>query len=355
MAKNNCNSDGMHNSNIRDSGEKIAFDNPTLCSQLLKDYSNIDILKGVRPEDIEDVSERFIPMFTEERNADVVKKVHLPDGENLFVLSLIEHKADVDFDVVMQVMRYMVFIWEDYAKQAEKEHKGITKTKDFRYPPILPIVYYEGSAKWTAAVSFKDRIFMNDVFRQYIPDWEYLLVDINSFGSNEIMSRKNSLSLLMLINKIRSAKEFGQLDLPREYLDTIDSNMPEDVRSIFVRIFEAMLRSINVPEKKINEFTDQIKEARMGKFMEHFNEEGYDWQATRAEALAEGKEMGNNLHAIKTVRRMLSKGKSVEEIADDMGEETAYIREIEDLLRKLPRDATDEKVLEELHGALAVR
>ena len=154
MTKSKRNPGGMHNSKTYDSGGKLAFENPTLCSQLLNDYSNIDILKSVRSEDIEDVTERFIPMFTEERNADVVKKVHLPDGEDLFVLSLIEHKSDVDFDVVMQMYRYMTFIWEDFAKQAEKKNKGITKTKVFRYQPILPIVYYEGTGEWTAVKTF---------------------------------------------------------------------------------------------------------------------------------------------------------------------------------------------------------
>ena len=211
MAKTKSNRDRMHNSKIYDSGGKLAFENPTLCSQLLKDYSNIDILKSVRPEDIEDVTERFIPMFSEERNADVVKKVHLPDGEDLFVLSLIEHKSDVDFDVVMQMLRYMVFIWEDFAKQAELQHKGITKTKDFRYPPILPIVYYEGAEGWTAVKNFKERIFLNDIFGRYIPDWEYLLVDVCSYKSDEIMRRNNDLSLLMLINRLRNVEEFNQL------------------------------------------------------------------------------------------------------------------------------------------------
>ena len=50
----------------------------------------------------------------------------------LDVIALIEHKSSVDYNVVMQ-------------------NKGVTKTKDFRYPPILPIVYYEDTAKWTSA------------------------------------------------------------------------------------------------------------------------------------------------------------------------------------------------------------
>ena len=66
----------INNRQVADSGGKIVFENPTLCSQLLSNYSGIELLKNVKPEDIEDVTERFIPMFTEQRDADVVKKVH---------------------------------------------------------------------------------------------------------------------------------------------------------------------------------------------------------------------------------------------------------------------------------------
>ena len=58
----------ISNSKVEDSGAKLIFENPTLFAQLLRDYSNIEILKGVQAEDITDVTERYIPMFTEERN-----------------------------------------------------------------------------------------------------------------------------------------------------------------------------------------------------------------------------------------------------------------------------------------------
>ena len=115
------------------------------------------------------------------------------------------------------------------------------------------------------------------------------------------------------------------------------------MRDIIVRIVDTMLRKINVPEDRINDFTDQIKEARMGQFMEHFNEEGYDWQATRNRALAEG----DSLRLIKTVRRLITKGRSVDEIADDLGEEPGYIREISNIILSEPQK-TDEEIMNAL-------
>ena len=71
--------DRIRNNKTEDSGAKLIFSNPTLCAQLLRDYSGIELLKNVQPEDITDVTERFIPMFTDERDADVVKQVRVAD------------------------------------------------------------------------------------------------------------------------------------------------------------------------------------------------------------------------------------------------------------------------------------
>lgn len=47
---------------------KIIFEDPILCSQFLRGYTQIPLLKDVQPEDIEDVTERYVHMFTEERS-----------------------------------------------------------------------------------------------------------------------------------------------------------------------------------------------------------------------------------------------------------------------------------------------
>ena len=95
-----------------------------------------------------------------------------------YLISLIEHKTKPEYNIFIQIFRYMVYIWEAYEKEEEKKQKGISKTKGFRYPPILPIVYYEGSLKWTAPIHFRDRIAYGDVFAKYIPDFRYYLVPI---------------------------------------------------------------------------------------------------------------------------------------------------------------------------------
>lgn len=69
--------DRLTNSRHRDSSSKIIFEDPILCAQFLRGYLDIPILKDVQPEDIEDVSERYVHLFVDERDSDVVKRVRL--------------------------------------------------------------------------------------------------------------------------------------------------------------------------------------------------------------------------------------------------------------------------------------
>ena len=107
-----------------------------------------------------------------------------------YLISLIEHKAQVDYNVVMQILRYMVFIWEDYEKRENGKTKGISKTKQFKYPPILPIIYYDGIANWTAALHLKERIFFSEIFGKYVPDFECMLIPLHKYSNQEIMEGK---------------------------------------------------------------------------------------------------------------------------------------------------------------------
>ena len=98
----------------RDLQGKTIFHDPILCARFLRDNVNHPILKKVKPEDIEDHTERFIPFFGREFESDVVKRIRIREADEEFVfylISLIEHKSTVEYNVAMQLLKYMVCIW----------------------------------------------------------------------------------------------------------------------------------------------------------------------------------------------------------------------------------------------------
>ena len=242
MTAKGKNNKQMSNSKVHDSSSKLIFGNAELCSQFLRNYMDMPILKNVKAEDIEDVTERYIPMFTEERNSDTVKRIKLSENQTLFFISLIEHKTKVDYNVTMQLLRYMVYIWEDYEKEMEKQKKGISKTKGFRYPPILPIVYYEGTGKWTASCNIQDRILFHKAFEPFTPKFFFKLIQLNSYSVNQLINKNDELSLLMLINRLQSSTAFRNIDLPEDYVKNLPENSTDELLDIIARITAAMLR-----------------------------------------------------------------------------------------------------------------
>ena len=278
------------NTKLKDSSSKLIFQDPILCAQFLRDYVDIPLLKDVQPEDIEDETERFVHLFTEERNSDVVKRVRLNKGKTSFYLiSLIEHKSEVDYNVVMQIFRYMAFIWEDYEKEQNRKYKGISKTKNFKYPPILPIVYYEGEGNWTAVTRLHDRVYLSDELGEFIPDYRCIMVQLNEYTNQNLMEKADELSIIMMLNKLQEREDFASLkeEVPIEYLKKVTSGTPEYLLGIMVQVTEILLRRLNVPQEEAEEFAEQVKEHKMGELFAILEE---NLQRDRQELREEGYE-----------------------------------------------------------------
>ncbi len=284
----------ISNRKPHDSSSKLIFENAELCSQFLRNYMDIPLLKNVRAEDIEDVTQRYVPMFTEERNSDTVKRIKLSEKDTLFFITLIEHKTKVDYNVSMQLLRYMVYIWEDYEKEMERKKRGISRTKNFRYPPILPIVYYEGSGKWTAPCNIKDRIYFDKAFEPFTPKFSYKLIQLNDYSVGELVGKKDELSLLMLINRLQDMAAFRELNLPKDYLKDLSENSTDELLDIIARVTASMLRHLHLPEEEVAEFTEQVKERDMAVLFEHFKDVNLpaERKKAREEGLAEGRAEG---------------------------------------------------------------
>ena len=278
------------NSQLGDSSGKLIFDEPVLCAQFLRDYVDLPFMKEVQPEDIEDVSEQFVPLFAQERNADRVKRINIRGEEPFFLVSLIEHKTKVEYDVCMQIFRYMVYIWEAYGKEEEKKHLGITRRKGFRYPPILPIIYYEGNDRWTAPFDFKSRVSHAEVFRKYIPDFEYYLVPICDYSNEELLEKADEMSLIMLINKLQTEEDVAEFRrISTEKFQEIVRETPKPLLDKIAQVMLAFLLKANAPVEEAEELVERVRESKMAQLFE--NMQKMDIQAMRREVEAAKKEL----------------------------------------------------------------
>ena len=288
LPENQAAKNSMPVNQVRDVNNRNILKDPVLCTQFLKDYVDGVLFRDLKPEDIEDESEKYQAYLGVEFESDTVKKIRInrvpadSEGDDipLYLLSLVEHKSRVDYNVSMQILRYMVCIWNEYGKEMMSLKKGDIRNKGFRYPPILPIVYYEGKEDWTADMHLGNRIMMKELFEKYIPNFTYKLVRNHDYSNEELLENKDEMSLLMMLGKAQTAEDIHQLlEVEHEKVDAIIQKAPEHILEMIASTLWSLCMKMNLPQNEAEQCVRKVRERQMGYWFE--NMEKMDIQAER--------------------------------------------------------------------------
>ena len=186
----------------------------------------------------------------------------------------------------MQVLRYTIHIWEDYEKEMEKLHAGISRRKDFRYQ----------------------------------------LVKLQDYSNDELLANGDEISLAMLINKIQTKEDLTAFDrLPKEQLDDILRDTPEYLLETLAKVLRALLYRMEQPEETVEQTVSKIKERKIGMLFEHleinFAEEQRKTEEARKRADAAEREANAaqiEKKIYKHITHMTRHGHSDEEILESL-------------------------------------
>jgi hypothetical protein len=157
------------------------------------------------------------------------------------------------------MLQYLTLVLDNWEKEANREHPGIIGTKDFRYPPVLPVVFYDGEHPWTAERNFRHRTAHNDLFAKYIPSFEYELVDLNTRSREDLLRFNDALSLIMLVDKVRGPEDVTLLnEFPEGYLEELALKIPPGMGKLLSDVITALLNRIGSPKEEIAAITDYV-------------------------------------------------------------------------------------------------
>jgi hypothetical protein len=302
----------------KDNSVKEILAEPELFVEFLRSFVPIDILKNIVPADIEDVTTRLISLVSEQKDGDTIKRINLNEGKSLFVITIVEHESQVNFRAPFKMLLYIALILDAYEREAYKEtgnSTAVNQTRDFKYPPILPIIFYDGQSEWTAETNFLYRTEMHEIFEKYIPKFEYELVSLKDYSFTDLVDFGNTLSLFMMVDKLQTDEAFRELgNFPNEYIKRMDEmNIPLHLKKLLVKVITVLLNRINVPQGEIDTLLERIDERGISEMLSIAN---YDVQAVRREAEQERDEAKRRLKA--AVIALLDKGSTITEIANIM-------------------------------------
>ncbi len=297
---------------------KDIWENHLLCAQFLRNYSGISLLENVQPEDITDETEKFRLLIGVEFEGDAVKKIqiHLSEGQPVYVVALLEHKSKVDHDIALQLLKYMVGIWIQHRNDRNRECPGISHTKDFRYPLVIPIVYYEGQQSWTAAMHWGDRVEFSGMFGEYVPDFTYRVINLHKYTNEEILSNGDEISLVMLFNRMQTMEDLNISLWPeeqRQAAQRILQKTPETVVHLLAQMVHHFGHKLNAPDEEIMECVRQVEDKNMGELWADM--EKMDIQAERRNTAEAREQLAEAMNTIagqeQTIARLMAEIKKL--------------------------------------------
>jgi predicted transposase/invertase (TIGR01784 family) len=95
----------------------------------------------------------------------------------VFVYFLVEHKSYPSRWTILQLLRYMVRIWDKELAQNKKLKK---------LPPIIPMIFYHGAGGWKHPLYFSSYVELEESLRPHVPDFHVVLFDLQQTEEGEL-------------------------------------------------------------------------------------------------------------------------------------------------------------------------
>ena len=183
--------------NPHDKFFKENFSQPEITKDFLTHYLPPDVRNLLNLDQITIQKDSFIDSDFQEHFSDLLFLIPMKDGGDAYIYTLFEHKSYPDSWVALQLLRYMVKIWERDVKEEDGD----------LLLPIIPIVVYHGEEEWNISTQFIDRFLPDKILQRFSPKFEYLIYDIPRLQNDEIAGT-NKLRLILWLLKYILTKDF---------------------------------------------------------------------------------------------------------------------------------------------------
>lgn len=280
---------------------KTLFSEKENITDFIKHYLPYDIVKNIDIQSVKLIKETFVSKHLKDYYSDLLFEVKYKT-EPAKIYILFEHKSSPDLKTPLQILSYMVRIWEKEIKQWKKD----------RLTPVIPVIYYHGRAKWSLGVKFsglfKD---IDNVLVNYLPEFEYLLHNLSEYQDDEL---KGNLTLIL-----------GQM-LMKHIFDRDIGKILDRIIQLFIELTDKRggIEYLRTFLMYILSVTDIRPEEIKEKMVEYKFEKGGKLIMTTAELLIkEGMEKGikkGKLEGkLEAAKKMLEKGIDIDTIVEITG------------------------------------
>lgn len=191
-----------------------------------------DLLRGILSPDLLEILDldhlqreptSFLTAQLAETFADLVFTCPVTKGTALVAL-LLEHKSWAPRYPHLQLMSYMLGIWE----QSEKDGRPL--------PPVIPVILYNGHGAWKVrelAQCFPD---LPERLRPFLPKFRFLLLDLAHEPLEPLRNRFDNRAVRLALELMRAIFTPSEVAALLERLTPADAPLDKDLAFRFLRV-----------------------------------------------------------------------------------------------------------------------
>ena len=178
--------------NPHDALFRATFEDPRLAAAFLRDHLPNGIAAHLADTIPEKIDGSFVDEALTSSQSDALFKVQTKSGKPAYLYFLLEHKSIPETALPLQLASYMIRVWRRHAK----EHGDASLRA---LPPIVPLVLYAGSRRWTVPEGLGQMI-AGDPELSFLPGASYILRNIGEIPTDRL-SRDAALKAVLITMK----------------------------------------------------------------------------------------------------------------------------------------------------------
>ena len=281
------------------------FENKQAFVSLLRDCVKAEWADDLDLDSLRRSENSFILQDFTEKEADVIYEATLNNGKQKVIFYvLLELQSSVDYRMPYRLLLYIVEILRYYYNHADVNERELI---GFKFPAVVPIVFYSGKDRWTAPTSLREMFDGYGRFGDALVDFSYSLVDAKGYDDDSVRGFQSKLlKVMMMFEKSESVAELiGAIE---KYRDDIECLNDEELRivSAAMKILSQLYGS---------EATEKIVELIQVKHAERVSGMLVDLIANEKRREQELAKQISAEERAETAKRFLEMGDSVEKVA----------------------------------------
>ena len=267
-----------------DAAYKLLFSFPEMVRDLLAGFVPREWVEELDLSTLERWPGSHVSDDLRQRHQDRVWRVRLRDRW-LYVLVLLEFQSAVDRTMAVRILAYTALLYQDLLRASSDP-----------LPPVLPIVLYDGSERWTAAKDVAGLLApYGEPLAPYQPSQRYFLLDVRGY-TDSLPEGRNRVAELIRLARSRGLKEMVTM------FAGLAESLSEPEHEGLIRAFWEWLDKVHLPAQGLDVELPALKNWREAGTM--MNEAVNDWTAPwREEGRAEGRAQGQT----EVMRRMAAR------------------------------------------------